>query len=86
MWSVIIVTATAIVLACLIDRFIKQPFWATGLAAAITAAGLQLVVRLELGYFDPFFPIAIVTSLTSSFAAALIVLLGWRYLASLRRG
>jgi hypothetical protein len=71
---------------CAIHRFIKQPFWAAGLAAAITAAGLQLVVRLQLGYFDMLWPIAVVTSFTSTFAAALVVLLGWRYFASRRRG
>jgi hypothetical protein len=86
MWTVVVVTGTAIVLACAIYRFIKRPFWAAGLAAAITAEGLQVVVRLELGYFDMFWPIAVVTSFASTFAAALIVLLGWRYFASRRRG
>ena len=81
MWSIITVNAAAVVLAAITYRTIKRPFLAALIAATLVAIGLQVFVRFELGYMDPLWPIAAVTSFASAFVVGLAVVFAWRYLA-----
>jgi hypothetical protein len=85
MWSVIAVNAAAVVLAAVIYGVIKRPIMAALIAAALAAIGLQVVVRMELGYMDKLWPIAAAISFLNAFAVALAVVFAWRYLAKRKK-
>ena len=82
MWSIISVNAAAIILAALTYGIVRRPFLAAFIAAALVAIGLQVFVRLELGYMDKLWPIAAVMSFANAFIVGLVVVFAWRYLAS----
>jgi hypothetical protein len=46
---------------------------AAAAAATIATLTFQLIVRLQLGYLDPFFPIALVVGAALAFPIALVV-------------
>jgi hypothetical protein len=48
------------------------------LAALVAASALQLLGRIELGYFDEFWPIAVAVSFAAAFSVSLIFVLVWR--------
>lgn len=82
MWSIISVNAAAAVLSAATYGIVRRPFLAAFIAATLVAIGLQVHVRLELGYMDPFWPIAAVTSFANAFVVGLAVVFAWRYLAN----
>jgi hypothetical protein len=80
-WSIISVNAAAVVLAVLAYSIFKRPFLAALIAAAPVAIGLQIYVRLDLGYMDKFWPIAAVVSFANAFLVGLVVTFAWHFLA-----
>jgi uncharacterized membrane protein AbrB (regulator of aidB expression) len=85
MWSLIIPIGIAIVLAIALYAVLRRPVPAALIAATLVAIGLQVWVRLELGYWDQFWPIALVVSFVYFSGAALAILFAWRYLAKRRK-
>jgi hypothetical protein len=81
-WSIISVNAAAVLLSALTYGIVRRPFLAAFIAAALAAMGLQVWVRLELGYMDPLWPIAAVISFANAFIVSLAVVFAWRYLAN----
>jgi tryptophan-rich sensory protein len=80
-WMVIVFVAGA--LAIVIWKFSARAPASALLSALIVALGLQLATRLQLGYFDPFWPIALVVSFGGTFVVALISIFIWRRLTGL---
>jgi hypothetical protein len=68
--------AAGLVAAILCHRWVR-PFWLAVLVAGPAAAALfQLVVTVQLGHVDPFFPIALFTTTLLGWMIAIAVGLG----------
>lgn len=59
-------------------RVVRRTINIALLAATVAAAAFQLIVYVQLGFLDPFFPVALVVSWGYSFAVALIFTWGIR--------
>jgi len=78
MRSWVIVLAISIIIAMVLYRSTHRPVVSALLAALVAASALQLLGRIELGYFDEFWPIAATLSFAAAFSVSLIFVLVWR--------
>jgi hypothetical protein len=85
MRSWIILIVATLILVVVLYPIIKRPLWSALAASAIFTVGFQLYARWNLGYMDPFWPIAAVVSGAASFAIALGAIFAWRHLVEQRR-
>jgi hypothetical protein len=83
-WIILIVAT--LVLAAMLHPLLKRPLHAALAAALIFTVGFQIYVWWDLGYMDPFWPIAVVVSGSASFAVGFAALFAWRYLVERRPG
>lgn len=67
-----ILAAMAIIGSALLLRVVKRTIYIVVLSATAAAALFQLVVYFQLGYLDPFFPVAFVVSWGYSFGVAYV--------------
>jgi len=67
-----ILTVIALLAAVVSHRVIQNYLLAAATAAGIATVTFQLLVRLQLGYLDPFFPIALVGGGALAFIIALL--------------
>ena len=66
--------------------FLRRFFLASILSALAATALFQVIAALHLGYFDPFWPIAVLFSAPIAFGISLLVgLLLWMYWASRKK-
>lgn len=75
-WAILI--ASAMFLALFIYRLTKRPVLASVGTALIVTAVFQIIARVQLGYFDEFWPIATVVQFGASFAVALVTAILWK--------
>lgn len=86
MRSLIILIVATLLLVSVLYPLLKRPVHAALAAALIFTVGFQTYAWWDLGYMDPFWPIAVVVSGGVSFALGLAALLAWRHLVEQRRG
>jgi formate/nitrite transporter FocA (FNT family) len=75
-WAILL--ATSIVISMVLYRSTQRPLVSALSAALVAASALQFLGRIELGYFDQFWPIAAAVSFAAAFSVSLIVVLIWR--------
>ena len=85
MWSWIVMIVATLILVAALYPVIRRPLWAALAASAIFTLGFQFYARWELGYLDPFWPIATVVSGAASLAIALGSIFAWRHLVEQRQ-
>jgi hypothetical protein len=78
MRSWVVLLAISVVVAMVLYRSTHRPLVSALLAALVAASALQLLGRIELGYFDEFWPIAVAVSFAAAFSVSLIFVLVWR--------
>ncbi len=67
-----VLTLLAISVSAAVLRAVKKTANVALLAATVAATVFQVIVYVQLGYLDPFAPVAIVVSWGYSFAVALV--------------
>jgi len=81
MWSWVILVGLSVALGAAAHSVLrKQPVNAGFLAGCAAPAVLLLLARVQLGYFDPFWPIALFVMLLVAMPIAFAVVYALRYL------
>ncbi len=75
-WAILL--GLSIIILIGLYKCTRRPLVSALIAAFIAATDLQFLARIELGYFDKFWLIAVAVSFAASFAFSLIVILVWR--------
>ena len=75
MGGLVILLAISILVAMVLYRSTHRPVVSALLSGLVGAGALQLHDRIELGYFDEFWPIAVPISFAASFGVSLIFVL-----------
>ena len=86
MQSWIILIVATLLLVAVLYPLIKRSVHAALTAAVIFTLGFQIYAWWDLGYMDPFWPIAVVVSGGVSFALGLAALFAWHHLVEQRQG
>jgi formate/nitrite transporter FocA (FNT family) len=73
----VILLSISVVIATVLYRSTHRPLVSAVLAAVVAASALQFLGRIELGYFDEFWPIAAAVSFAAAFSVSLILVLVW---------
>jgi uncharacterized protein (DUF2062 family) len=77
----ILILSGLILVSSVLAHLRMSSVWAAAFVAAfVSALTFQILARLHLGYWDPFWPIALFTSLVLAFIGALLVGLAMRWL------
>ena len=80
MWSWVILLGITVVVAAAMHRVLrKQPFMSGVLAGTGAALAFQVVARVQLGYFDPFWRVALFMTLPVTMPTAFAVVLALYY-------
>jgi hypothetical protein len=74
----LILLATSLPVTMVLYRITRKPLRSAAIAAITAAIALQVMGRIELGYFDPFWPIAATVSFAITFCTSLTLALVWR--------
>lgn len=75
-WAILL--GLSIIVVTVLYRSTHRPVVSALLAALVAASALQLLGRIELRYFDEFWPIAATVSFATAFSVSLILVLVWR--------
>ena len=84
MHSYIIVAVLSFTLTILLDRWIRNPILTVCVAGSAASALFQLGAYVQLGYLEPFFPIAVTMSTLLALAVSAVVLFAYRRLRRVR--
>lgn len=78
----LLLEGSAIALTVLVFTFIKRPLPSALIATAVPIFALQLHSYWRLGYFDPFWPIAVGITSIVTIPVTVIAALLWRRISS----
>jgi hypothetical protein len=78
MRSWVMLLDVAVILTMMLYRFTGRPLVSAVVSAIVATGTLQLLVRAQLGYADPLWPVAATVSFGATFANSLVVVFAWR--------
>jgi hypothetical protein len=78
--GIVILSGLILVSSVLSHLHISRVWAAAFVSAFVSALTFQVLARLHLGYWDPFWPIALFTTLVLAFVGALLIGLTMRWL------
>lgn len=84
MKSWLLLEGLAISLTVLLYAFIRRPLPSALVASILAICLFQLFTYWDLGYADPFWPIAVIVSFVTTLPITLVVVFSWRWISNSR--